>query len=113
MSISTSVHCSVCDPAKMAFTSKLLVPYFFPTPPIKLKLVLQMGRRLLIATHLEQLNYLLVSQKQGAINGYNLAVSIRLFQGSFGALKAVYRFSVIVVFQWIDWIQLQDLIQDF
>ncbi len=35
-----------------------LVLYVFPTPPIKLELGLQIGGRLLIATHLNQSNYL-------------------------------------------------------
>jgi hypothetical protein len=37
---------------------QVLVFSFFPTPPIKLKLGLQMSGRLLIATHLDQSNYL-------------------------------------------------------
>jgi hypothetical protein len=48
--------CLVCDPAKIFFP---LVIYFFPTLPIKLKMGLQVGGRLLIAKHL-------VNQKQGA-----------------------------------------------
>ncbi len=32
--------------------------YLFPSPPIKLKLGLQIGERLLIATHLDQSNHL-------------------------------------------------------
>jgi len=60
---------------------QVLVTNFFPTPPIKLKLGLQGGRRLLIATHLDQSNYL-ANEKQGAVNKYELTVFIRLFQGS-------------------------------
>jgi hypothetical protein len=30
--------CSICGPARIFLTSKFLVIYFFPTPPIKLKL---------------------------------------------------------------------------
>ncbi len=40
---------------------------FFPTPPLKLKLGLQICERLLIATHLEQSN-----PKQEAFHKYNL-----------------------------------------
>ncbi len=36
---------------------------FFPTPPIKLKLGLQIGGRLLIATHLDQSNFLANQQQ--------------------------------------------------
>ncbi len=39
---------------------------FFPIPPIKLKLGLQIDERLLIATHLDQSNYL-AKQKQGTV----------------------------------------------
>ncbi len=52
----------------------------FPTPPIKLKLGLQVGGRLLIATHLDQSNYI-----------------------------AVHFFMVPSVFQWIHWIWLMNL----
>jgi hypothetical protein len=40
------------------FSHPSLVIYIFPTLPIKLKLGLQIGGRLLIATHLDQPNYL-------------------------------------------------------
>ncbi len=40
------------------FSHPSLVIYFFPTPPIKLKLGLQIGVKLLITTHLDQSNYL-------------------------------------------------------
>jgi hypothetical protein len=40
-----------------------LVIYFFPTPPIKLKLGLQIGGRPLIAAHLDQSNYLANQQQ--------------------------------------------------
>jgi len=42
-----------------------LVIWFFPTPPIKLKLVLQIGGRLLIANHLDK-SLLLTNQNRGA-----------------------------------------------
>jgi hypothetical protein len=54
--------------------------YFFPTPPIKLKLGLQIGGGLLKANHhLDQSGYL-AKQKQGAVHKYDLTVVIRLFQ---------------------------------
>jgi hypothetical protein len=58
-----------------------LVIYFYPTPLIKLKLRLQTGGRLLIATHLDQSNHL-ANQRQGVVNKYNLTVFIRHFEGS-------------------------------
>jgi hypothetical protein len=45
------------------FSHPSLAIYFFQTPPIKLKLVLQIGRRLLTATHLNQSNYLANQQQ--------------------------------------------------
>jgi hypothetical protein len=60
---------------------QVLVSNLFPTPPIKLKLGLQAGGRLLTATHLDQSNYL-ANQKQGPVNKYELTVFIRLFPGS-------------------------------
>jgi hypothetical protein len=45
------------------FSYPSLAIYFFQTPPIKLKLVLQIGRRLLTATHLNQSNYLANQQQ--------------------------------------------------
>jgi hypothetical protein len=59
-----------------------LKKYFsHPTLPIKMKLGLQTGGRLLMATHLNQWNYL-ANQKQGAVNKYDLTVFVRLFHGS-------------------------------
>ncbi len=92
---------------------QVLVICLFPTPHIKLKLGLQVGGRLLlIATHLDLSNYL-ANQKQGAVNKYDLTVFIRMFQGSSRALKSVISCRVPVVFQWIHWIGLMNLIQDF
>ncbi len=91
---------------------QVLVIYFSPTWPIKLKLGLQIGGRLLIATHLDQSNSL-AHQKQGAVSKYNLTVFIRLCQGSCRALEAVHFSRVTAVFQWIHWIWLLHLIQDF
>ncbi len=45
------------------FSHQIWVIYFFPTSPIKLKLRLQIGGRLIIATHLDQSNYL-ANQRQ-------------------------------------------------
>ncbi len=54
-----------------------LVIWFFPTPPIKLKLVLQIGGRLLIANHLDK-SLLLTNQNHGAtIVSYLLYSSLR------------------------------------
>jgi hypothetical protein len=50
---------------------------FFPTPPIKLKLGFQIGGRLLIATHLDQSNYL-ANDRQGAANKNDLTPFIRV-----------------------------------
>jgi hypothetical protein len=58
----------------------------------------QIGGRLLIATHLDQSNYL-ANQKQGAVNKYDLTVFIKLSQGSSRALKAMHFFRVTAVFQ--------------
>ncbi len=66
----------------------VLVTNFFSTPPIKLKL--QVGGKLLIATHLDQSNV--------------LTLFIRLFQGSSMALKAVDCLRVPAVSPWIHWI---------
>ncbi len=48
------------------FSHPSLVIYFFPNPPIKLKLGLQIGGRLLIAKHLDQ-SLWSANQKQGAV----------------------------------------------
>ncbi len=48
---------SVRDLAKI-FHIQVLVTNFFPTPPIKLELGLQIGGRLLIQTQLDRPNYL-------------------------------------------------------
>jgi hypothetical protein len=92
---------------------EVAVTNIFPTPPIKLKTATEVGERLLlIANHLDQSNYL-SNQKQGAANKYVLSLFLRLFQGSSRALKAVLVFKVPAVVQWIHWIGLMDLIQDF
>jgi len=58
----------------------------FPTPPIKLKLGLQVGGRLLIATYLDQSSYI-ANWKQVVVNKYNLIVFIKLFPTSKVHLK--------------------------
>jgi hypothetical protein len=63
------------------FSHPSLVTNSFPTPPIKLKLGLQVGgrllvARLLVATHLDQSNHL------GPVNKFDLIVSITLLQDS-------------------------------
>jgi len=68
-------------PCKNISCIRVLVTNFFSTPPIKLKLWLQVGGRLVIAIHLDQSNYL-PNQKHESVNKYDLAVFIRLFQGS-------------------------------
>jgi len=68
-------------PCKNISYIQVLIIYFFPTPPIKLKLGLRIGGRLLIATHLDQSNYL-TNQQEGAVNKFDLTVFIRLFQGA-------------------------------
>ncbi len=93
----------VCDPCKNISHIQVLVTNYSPTPPIKLKLRLlasTVGARLLIATHLEQSNYL-PNQKQGAVNEYNLTVFIVLFQGSENVCIFL---RVPASFQWIHWI---------
>jgi hypothetical protein len=93
-------------PCKNISYIQVLIIYFFPTPPIKLKL------RLLIATHLDQSNYL-TNQKQGAVNKFDLTVFIRLFQDSSKVQEDVHFSRVATIFQWINWIWLLHLIQDF
>jgi len=79
----------------------VLVTNFFSTPPIQLKL--QVGGRLLIATHLDQSNHL-ANKKQGVVNKCISTLFIRLFQGSSMALKAVDYLRVPAVSSWIHWI---------
>jgi hypothetical protein len=85
---------SVCDSDS---GRDVLVINFFSTPPIQLKL--QVGGRLLIATHLDQSKV--------------LTLFIRLFQGSSMALKVVDCLRVPAVSLWIHWIWLMNNIQDF
>jgi hypothetical protein len=75
-------------PCKNVSHIQVLVTNFFPTPPIKLKLWLEVSGRLVIATHLDQSNYL-PNEKQGALNKYDLVVFIRLLQVSSRALKTL------------------------
>jgi len=66
-----------------------------------LKLGLQIGGRLLTATHLDQSNYL-ANEKQRAASKYDLTVFIRLFQGS----SRCEFFQGHSSLQWIPWIWL-------
>ncbi len=99
-------------PCKNISHIQVLGIYLLPTLSIQLKLGLQIGRRLLVATHLDESNYL-ANQKQGAVNKYDLIVFIRLFQGSSRALEAVHFSRITAVCQWIHWIWLLHLILDF
>jgi len=95
-------QCSVCNPAKHISHIQVLVTYsLFSTPPLKLKLGLQIGGRLLTATHLDQSNYL-ANEKQRAASRYDLTVFIRLFQGS-SRCEFLQGHSSL---QWIPWIWL-------
>jgi hypothetical protein len=78
---------------------QVFVTNFLPTPSIKLKLGLQVGGRLLIATHLDQSNYLANQKQQGAVNKHYWIVFIRLFQDSTRALKGVQFFRVPAVLE--------------
>ncbi len=81
------------------FQIQVLVTYLpFSNRTHKTETRIAIGRKLWIATHLDQPNYL-ANQKQREINKYDLTVFIRLFQGSSKALKAVRIFRVIRVFQ--------------
>jgi hypothetical protein len=65
----------------------------FSNPTHKTKTGLQVGSRLLIATHLNQSSYL-GNQKQGTVNKYDLTLFIRLFKvsersGYFQGLKSL------------------------
>jgi hypothetical protein len=65
---------------KKFLTSKYQLLTFFPTAPVKLKLELQVGGRLVIATHWDQSNYL-PNQKHGATHKYDLSVVITPLPG--------------------------------
>jgi hypothetical protein len=59
----------------------------------------------LIATHLEESNHL-PNQKQAAVNKYDFTVFTTLVQGSETC-------GILERFQWIHWIALTTVIQDF
>jgi hypothetical protein len=99
-------------PCKNISHIQILGIYLLPTLSIQLKLGLQIGGRPLVATHLDESNYL-VNQKQGAVNKYDLIVFIRLFQGSSRALETVHFSRITAVCQWIHWIWLLHLSLDF
>ncbi len=96
--ISYSIASSVQYMTLEKYFSHLSCSYLLFSNPIKLKLGLQIGGRLQIATHLNQSNYL-ANQEQGVVSKYSLTVFIRLFQGSSRALKAVLFSRVKAVFQ--------------
>jgi hypothetical protein len=50
--------------------------HFFPTPSIKLKVRLQIDERLLIATHLDQSNYLTNQKHKIKVDKYNFKMFI-------------------------------------
>jgi hypothetical protein len=52
----------------------LVTNFFFPTPPIKLKLKLQVGGRLVTATRWDQSNYLPNQKQVAATHKYDLSV---------------------------------------
>jgi hypothetical protein len=97
-------------PRKNINHTQLFVTKFFPTPPVKLTLGLQVGGILLIENHLDLSNYL-TNQKHGAINKYDLTVFFTLFQVFFTALKAVVLFRAQQSSGSAD--SLMNLIQDF
>jgi hypothetical protein len=68
-------------PCKSTSHIQVLGTNFFPPPQIKRKLGLHVGGRLLLATHLDQSNYV-TNHKQGAVNKSNLNLFIRSLQGS-------------------------------
>jgi len=75
--VDTSITASALSmwPCKNISHIQVLVITFFPTPPLKLNQdskQLELGR-LLIATHLDQSNYL-ANQKKGIVNKYDLTV---------------------------------------
>jgi hypothetical protein len=73
--------CLICDLAKYIYISRFeLRTFFFQTLLRKVEQGLHIRGRLLIATHLDESNYL-ASQKQGQVNKYDLTAFIRLFQG--------------------------------
>jgi hypothetical protein len=59
-----SIAYSVCGPAKSISHIQVLVIYSFATPPIRLKLGQQIGGRLLITNHLEQITMIAQSENQ-------------------------------------------------
>jgi hypothetical protein len=89
-------------PCKNISHIQVLVTNFFPTPPIKLKLGLQVGGRLLIATQMDQ--------PMQSINTTWLCL-LDYSRAPPGLWKAVHLFRVPAVFQWIHWIQLMNLTQ--
>jgi hypothetical protein len=103
----------MCPCKTISHIEEVAVTNNFSNPTHKTKTATEVGGRLLvIATHLDQSNYV-PNQKQGVANKYVLTLFLRLFQGSSKAMKAWLVFEVPAIVQWIHWIGLMDLIQDF
>jgi hypothetical protein len=83
---------------KSIFHIQILFNYFFLAPSIELKVRLQIGERLLIATHLDQSNYLANQKHKVRVNKYNFRMFISFFQVSFRVQKVVHFFKVITIF---------------
>jgi hypothetical protein len=92
------LHSVPVNPTKHISHIQVLVTDFFPTPPIKLKLGLQVGGRLVIATHWDQSNYL-GNQKHGATHRYDLSVFITPLPGILHGYVVCYRVPAFLV--WI------------
>jgi len=88
-------------PCKTVSHIPVLVIYFFPIQPIKLKLGLQIGGRLLIATHLDQSNYL-DNHKPEVVNKYNL-IAFSTLPGLLEGPGRCAFFRVTSVFQRTHW----------
>jgi hypothetical protein len=84
--------------------TEFMVTSFFPTPPIRLKLRLPVGRRLLVASHLEQ-----------SETGINQQIRFECVYWTFkellqGLCKLMLFSRVPEVFQWIHWTELSSKI---
>jgi hypothetical protein len=69
----------------------------FQSPPIKLKLGLHWSGRLLIATHLDQSNYLANQKRKYSQFKHDLTLFIRLFQASESWAWVLHRIGLIAV----------------
>jgi hypothetical protein len=61
---------------KNIFHIQIFIFYFFPTPSIKLEVRLQIDERLLIATNLDQSNYIMNQKHKVRVNKYNFKMFI-------------------------------------